>query len=927
LTGANTFFDQTNTINNLINSVNELRNGNPFFKDNGDLTIANGALNILETGGTGLSVADSAAIGGTLTANTMISSGDASIGGLAVNLTNPNVVMEVANTVIANNVFANNLHVSGDFSISGQQTLDAQSLILNANATTAVLDAWLEVFRGANNTPAFMMWNEQASNWQTNNVENNVFSTILTSANLTALPATLADFNYGLTSIGIINAPNQVVCNLANTNVFDITLANTTEGIVNIEFVNAAETGVAQPITLILRQSGLPNTVTFSNTVIWSGNVTPTLSTAGAGTLDILTFVTVDGGVHYLGGADSSSSTPGSGGSVSANAANTVAVSANFGQSEFFEKVLNFANSTSIGVSVTPNAGNVDIQFSTTANLASNTQLATSGQANFVLSATPAGNDVNLVLCTINGLLQNPTNYTIAGDVLTLNTPAQVNDIVSTRVITSLPASPIPGSGGAGVTSVNTGIGLAVVGGGNQITGTGTIQANIASTIRQGITLLVDSISSSDIANAATANSVTWLNTVSIPVAANTVRVFENGVIAANNTRLNFQNTGTINVSTSINATLNALNILMTVNNSAVSGNGGGTGNGTITAIATGLGLTGGPFNAGNPTGTISANVASESMQGITLLIDTIASNDTGNAATANAVEWAANIANGAFSLANTAVITIQASNTANLIISRSGGTINVDTMISPGAGPVGATGPTGATGVAGATGATGVGVAGATGLTGATGPLGLTGPTGNTGAIGATGLTGATGATGPIGATGLTGATGPTGIGATGATGPAGATGPSTAINASAATSTNYLLVGVASTGTNQTPIANSTVFVVAANSQVNAVDFASTSDACLKDVKQNIAAALTKVRMLNGVEFFWNANAKSQGVSNESLQVGVLAQEVRAVLPEAVSSDGKNGTLSVSYDKLLPLLIEAIKELSAKVDKLEGR
>lgn len=76
-----------------------------------------------------------------------------------------------------------------------------------------------------------------------------------------------------------------------------------------------------------------------------------------------------------------------------------------------------------------------------------------------------------------------------------------------------------------------------------------------------------------------------------------------------------------------------------------------------------------------------------------------------------------------------------------------------------------------------------------------------------------------------------------------------------------------------------------------------------------------------------LNGYYFKENELAKSLGYNNEGRQVGVNAKEVLEVLPEVVTKapiDDKY--LTVWYEKLVPLLIEAIKELNNKVEKLEN-
>jgi hypothetical protein len=84
--------------------------------------------------------------------------------------------------------------------------------------------------------------------------------------------------------------------------------------------------------------------------------------------------------------------------------------------------------------------------------------------------------------------------------------------------------------------------------------------------------------------------------------------------------------------------------------------------------------------------------------------------------------------------------------------------------------------------------------------------------------------------------------------------------------------------------------------------------------SDARLKNNIQKIESALDKVNKLSGVSFDWNAESGHTGKD-----YGVIAQEVEAVLPEIVVTRD-NGYKAVSYDKLIPLLIEAIKELSNK-------
>jgi flagellar biosynthesis chaperone FliJ len=66
-----------------------------------------------------------------------------------------------------------------------------------------------------------------------------------------------------------------------------------------------------------------------------------------------------------------------------------------------------------------------------------------------------------------------------------------------------------------------------------------------------------------------------------------------------------------------------------------------------------------------------------------------------------------------------------------------------------------------------------------------------------------------------------------------------------------------------------------------------------------------------------LKGYNYNWIDQNKSQ-----DKQIGLLAQEVKQVLPDLVRED-KNGTLSVNYQGMVPVLVEAIKEQQKQIDE----
>jgi hypothetical protein len=98
--------------------------------------------------------------------------------------------------------------------------------------------------------------------------------------------------------------------------------------------------------------------------------------------------------------------------------------------------------------------------------------------------------------------------------------------------------------------------------------------------------------------------------------------------------------------------------------------------------------------------------------------------------------------------------------------------------------------------------------------------------------------------------------------------------------------------------------------------------------SDERLKTNFEPIENAVDKVSKLNGFTYNFNEIGEELGFDTSLRHAGVSAQEVQAVLPEAVCpAPASDEYLTVKYDKLVPLLIEAIKELKAEIEDLKKR
>ena len=77
-----------------------------------------------------------------------------------------------------------------------------------------------------------------------------------------------------------------------------------------------------------------------------------------------------------------------------------------------------------------------------------------------------------------------------------------------------------------------------------------------------------------------------------------------------------------------------------------------------------------------------------------------------------------------------------------------------------------------------------------------------------------------------------------------------------------------------------------------------------------------------LEKIKQINGVNFEWSDKQSTY----TGKDVGVIAQDVEKVLPEVVT-EREDGYLAVKYEKIIPLLIEAIKDQQKEIEELKSK
>ena len=147
----------------------------------------------------------------------------------------------------------------------------------------------------------------------------------------------------------------------------------------------------------------------------------------------------------------------------------------------------------------------------------------------------------------------------------------------------------------------------------------------------------------------------------------------------------------------------------------------------------------------------------------------------------------------------------------------------------------------------------------------------------------------------------------------------------------------------GIYFNGSSTSQTYNSTAFQVNSTLYATGDVIAYYSDSRLKENIKTIENALAKVMQIRGVTYNNNALAETFGYSDKSKQVGVIAQELQVVLPEVVAPapfdrmedvngktiGSKSGEFytTVKYERIVPLLIEAIKELNIQVENLSAQ
>lgn len=129
---------------------------------------------------------------------------------------------------------------------------------------------------------------------------------------------------------------------------------------------------------------------------------------------------------------------------------------------------------------------------------------------------------------------------------------------------------------------------------------------------------------------------------------------------------------------------------------------------------------------------------------------------------------------------------------------------------------------------------------------------------------------------------------------------------------------STHYVTYVSATSGNAGQKVSSSKLTFNPSSGLLTSTDYNSSSDKRLKDDIQTVGNAIETVNKLRGVTFSWkDTNDKA---------IGLIAQEVKEVLPEIVNTD-ENGYLGIRYTNIIGVLVEAIKEQQVQIEYLKNK
>ena len=142
----------------------------------------------------------------------------------------------------------------------------------------------------------------------------------------------------------------------------------------------------------------------------------------------------------------------------------------------------------------------------------------------------------------------------------------------------------------------------------------------------------------------------------------------------------------------------------------------------------------------------------------------------------------------------------------------------------------------------------------------------------------------------------------------------------------------TNTVNTIVTRDGTGSTEVVNLTA---SGNINVSGDVLYDLSDMRMKTEFENIDNVIDEILKIDTVYYYYNNLAKTYGYIKEDRQIGVKAQQIKELFPEAVALapfDNEDGIsrsgenyLTVRYEKLVPVLIEAVKEQQKEIEKLK--